>query len=208
MDWWAAALSWEDQRVLRMLGVFLAVLGAVLVSPHGFRRMLYLTGQWALRVWWAIRGDKSSVRIYSANISTGALSARVVGHTDIPADAAVQEQVNLLIAAYTNLHGVVQRDYTELDGKIAELRSLLGSVDERVEEMLARMKEQQEQAVSLDAAGLPVIAWGIILSGVPQELAGSPDVGWFFIIVGILLAIAMARKTVLDGAWRKKGSEA
>lgn len=208
MDWWAAALSWEDHRVLRTLGVFLAVLGAVLVSPHGFKRLVYLTQQWIAGIYWAIRGRSIAVFAPVARATTGKLSARGVASTSIPPDASTEEKVRLLELDLNQLKSTVQNDYDELSGKISKLGGLVGNVDQRVEVLLARLQQERDQTVTLDAAGLPVIAWGIILSGVPQELAADPQIGWFFIVLGLILGFAMLRKTVRDGAWSKKGSEA
>lgn len=208
MDWWATALSWEDERILRTTGVALAVLGAILVSPHGFKRMLYVLEQWVLHVWWAIRGHSVNIHVPAAFAATGRLHARAVAVQNIPPDASVEEKVRILQVEIENLRNTVQGDYEEFSGKISELRALVGTLDQRTEELLARLKKDQEQAASLDAAGLPVITWGILLSGVPQELAANPGWGWFFILVGIVLGVAMFRKTVRDGAWDKKASEA
>lgn len=204
----ATALSWEDERILRITGVLLAVFGAILVSPHGFKRLLYVIKEWMIRVWRAIRGGSVNIAPTAGTASVGAHNPRVQTGTNIPPDAPVEEQVRLLRTALGNLQVLVDDDYKELSGKIDKLTNLVRSVDTRTETLHKRMQQAQEEATSIDAAGLPVIAWGIILSGVPQELAGEPQVGWFFIVVGLILAVAMFRKTIRDGAWRKKSSEA
>lgn len=69
------------------------------------------------------------------------------------------------------------------------------------------MVTAQEDAAPGDAAGILVIAWGILLSGIPKELAFWPRVGWLAIVAAVLLAIAITRKTTRNGVWHKKARE-
>ncbi len=67
--------------------------------------------------------------------------------------------------------------------------SRISRSDERTDVRLARMKKDQEGPAWLDATGLPVFTWGLILRGVPQELAATPEWSWLFVLVGIFRGV-------------------
>lgn len=213
------ALRWEDEVILRAVGVLLAFLGAVLTSPHGWKRMVFLTKFWSksifirAQLWLSkylrfIRRPSTTVHAGSASAGAGALSARVVAGTTIPQDATTEEKVVLLEVALRNLQNLVNSDYENLDKKVTEVKSLVSQVSDQTAELHAKMVKAQEEAASIDAAGIPVIVSGIILSGIPRELATFPVMGWAALAGSAILAVAMTRKTIKDGAWGKKGSEA
>lgn len=213
------ALRLEDELVLRVAGVLLAGLGAVLTSPHGWKRMVFLTGFWLkskyiqIQMWLSkylkfIRRPPTIVRATSASASAGALSARVVAENRIPPEATTEEKLVIMEVALRNLQNLVNSDYENLNNKVTEVKSLLGEVSEKTAELHTKMIKAQEEAASIDAAGIPVIAAGILLSGIPRELAIFPIAGWITLTLSIVLAYAMTRKTIRDGAWGKKGSEA
>lgn len=215
----AHALSWGDELILRAVGVALALLGAVLTSPHGWKRMLFLSRFWlkalVIRVqMWLSKYFKfiprPSTTVYpgSALSGGGIFTARVMAGIYIPADATPERKIELLEVALKNLHAVVNGDYENLDKKISDVKALVSEVNDKTAELQAKMVKAQEEAASIDAAGIPVIAAGVLLSGIPKELAMLPSVGWAILAGSMYLAIAMTRKTIKDGAWGKKGSEA
>lgn len=213
------ALTWEDELILRATGVLLALLGAVLTSPHGWKRMLFLIKFWlksrliVAQMWLSqyfkfIRRPSTTVYAGSAGGGTGTLSARVVAGTNIPPDASLETKLALMEVALRNLQNLVNSDFDHLDKKVTEVKNLVSEVSDKTAELHAKMVKAQEDAASIDAAGIPVIAFGVLLSGIPRELATFPVVGWIVLASSIGLAFAMTHKTIKDGAWGKKGSEA
>lgn len=218
MDVWNL-LGWEDELILRAVGVLLALLGAVLTSPHGFKRMLFLIKFWlksrlTVAQMWLSKHFKfihrPSITAYADSIfgGNGTLTGRGFAGITIPVDATTEEKVVLLEAALRNVQNLVNSDYENLDKKVTEVKNLVSEVSEKTAELHAKMVKGQEEAASLDAAGIPVIASGIFLSGIPRELALYPIAGWVFVALSVILAFAMTRKTINDGSWGKKGSEA
>lgn len=212
-------LGWWDERILRVAGVALAVLGAVLVSPHGFKRMLYLLGHWAtsirvrFQMWLShylkfVKRPSITAQADSIVGSGGVFSARGVQGINIPANADNEFKFRILEEALRGLQDRMEDDYAKNGMEFTRLGGLIGAVDQKTAELHAQMVKAQTDSAAIDAAGLLVIAWGIILSGIPQELAGYPVVGWTVLVLGAMLACAMTRKTIKDGAWSKKANEA
>lgn len=67
-------------------------------------------------------------------------------------------------------------------------------------ELRRLLDERERQAARIDARGLPVVGFGILLSGVPDELASFLyPFGWLLPIFGIVITV-----TAGVSAWRER----
>jgi hypothetical protein len=68
---------------------------------------------------------------------------------------------------------------------IASLQSTLNDELTGVRQFLA---SREQEMVGFNADGLPFVAWGILLSGIPQQIASIPvHIGWLFPAVGAVM---------------------
>ncbi len=62
-----------------------------------------------------------------------------------------------------------------------------------IAELRQQLAERDHEGARIDARGLPVIGFGILLSGIPDELASIPwGLGWVFPILGLGAGVAAA----------------
>lgn len=117
-----------------------------------------------------------------------------------------------LEARVSRLHELMDQAYEEI-GKvrqearngIAELRQV---VEQHAGELRAAHQAHQEshaaeqrQAARADARGLWPVGLGIVMTGIPDELAALTPLGWLFAVGGPLFAIGMA-----GWVWRQRGT--
>ncbi|MFF1831099.1 hypothetical protein [Paenarthrobacter sp. NPDC058040] len=211
-------LKWEDELILRAGGVVLALLGAVLTSPHGWKRLLFLIKFWLksrvviVQMWLSqhlrfVRAPSTTASVASIVSANRELTMRGTAQFVIPQDATTEAKIALLEVALRNLQNTVNSDFSHVENKLSEVASLVRDATERTTELHTRILTTQDEAASIGAAGIPVIAFGILLSGIPRELAICPVVGWAVLAGSVFLGYAMTRKTIKDGAWTKKGSQ-
>jgi hypothetical protein len=85
----------------------------------------------------------------------------------------------------------VSEETTNRERQVAELHRWL---DEAASETRRMFDELAEEGARIDARALPIIGLGIVLSGMPDEVAALP-LGWLCPSVGLLFA------GVLTGHW-------
>lgn len=72
------------------------------------------------------------------------------------------------------------------DGLQNEIKEAEARVTGRVEQLSSELRGEQGQASRVDARGLGPIALGIVLTGLPDELASIASLGYAAIAVSIL----------------------
>lgn len=196
-------------EVNRLVGVLIAVVGAVVVAPSGTRLLLEWSWGWVRRRGQQIQDQLA--RVFPAlrrnltitaepaglavAVATGWGSATVSRPWDpsAPVDERIEALRQHILEIEESLTGVGQ----QLSQQTAASEGADAELDERLraegDELRRRLDEQERQSARIDARGLPVIAAGIFLSGVPDELASIPlGFGWPFPVLGIGLALAAA----------------
>lgn len=94
-----------------------------------------------------------------------------------------------------------ERIYKSINDHEAELQRIEQLWQESSLEINKRLKQKDDQSAEIDAAGLPVIAAGVFLSGVPTELALVPPIGWVVLVAAIIATAWAIRKSEEGGAW-------
>jgi hypothetical protein len=60
------------------------------------------------------------------------------------------------------------------------------TLEEKTAELRLLVEEKERESAQIDARALPVVGFGILLSGIPEELASIPfGLGWIFLIVDV-----------------------
>lgn len=200
--------------VNRWVGVVIAVVGAVVVAPTGTRLLLESNWEW-------LRHRGNQVRVQLARflpflrrkVSTQVASSMGIASTfgvTLTASsrawrpmAPVDERIEALHQHITEVEGrlnevsqQLRQETSERGRVVAELEATLKA---EMAELRRLLKEQERQSARIDARGLPIIALGIVLSGIPDEFASIPyGIGWLAPVLGSAAAMAAGMR-----AWRE-----
>jgi hypothetical protein len=181
------------------VGIGIAFVGAAISGREGAKHVA-TTG----RDWFRARVLRRPTIIVPSDSGHAqiALGVELSAHGDAwRADGPLEEKVELLRGRIAGVEGrlgelkrqtasdlaAIRRDVTELEQQLrGEHAQLLHSLD-----------AADVESARVDARGLPIIAWGILLSGAPSQLASLPfHLGWIFPVLGIgvtaLLLISVA----------------
>jgi hypothetical protein len=115
-----------------------------------------------------------------------------------PADERLEALRQHLIEVEGRLNEVRRqlRDETHArEQSVAELeRRIRGELEQLQQSIISR----DQQSARIDARGLPVIAAGIVLSGLPDDLAGFLyPLGWLWVIITVVVSVGVS-----VSAWR------
>lgn len=175
-----------------------------MVAPQAFIGILTSTGARAIGVLRAAqhaakrllrrpRHQTVEIRSVSAAASIGA-----TGHVTATAirwrpDAPVLEQIAMVrdeIADVRKTVSSVEKAVNlERQQRAAAVAAVEATVATKVVELHDRIDAQEAQSQELDTRGLPPIAVGIVLSGVPDELAHFTWLGWLLLAAALWLTL-------------------
>lgn len=198
----------------RWVGVAIAVVGSVVVAPTGTVLLWRSATDWMLQRKHQLCGQlarflpflRRDVTIHATS-ATGAASAFGSATVTVSArawhpGAPVDERIEALRQHITEVEGQLNEVTRNLREETASRERLAVELKRTLEEKtteLSRLDEEKErESAQIDARGLPVIGFGILLSGIPDELASIPlGFGWIFPILGV----GAAAHTIVH-AWR------
>jgi hypothetical protein len=207
--------------ITRYLGVAIAALGVLVVAPEGAKLLLQQgrllpkqgaeLGRRMLARLLPSRGRHIELSINDGISSSDASGTLVLSGTAWIPDAPVDERIELLREQIAQVNQRLQEvdqkgqeGREALEGKLAALERDLGN------DLAAVRITQDERARSsaeADARALPVIALGVILTGIPDEMAGLPPALWAVMVGGaVLIGLTAAwsavnrRRAALPGA--------
>lgn len=194
-------------EVNRWVGVIIAVVGAVVVAPEGAGELRKDVWVWLRQRGQRVRGaltrflpflqQSGHTVAHPTGIASSMSAGRPVlaGHGQVwDPSAPVEEQIKALRQYITEirkqLEGVTTRLGQETSDREQSTADLEAQLEARIRELRRLLDEREYQSARIDARGLPVIAFGIVLSGLPDRLAQIPFyLGWALPIAGILLAV-------------------
>lgn len=198
----AAGPSLTNSDVIRWIGVAIAVAGIILATPGGIASAWHSTKRWNRKM--RALGRRLLRRPQQITGSVGAILARLnlsgsaFAHKwqrwlpragpDLKIDI-LHQQVEILLEEIGKLHAKVDQIGRDLRKEIQEAEERVMGQVRRVE---SEFHGERTRASRVDARGLGPIACGIILTGLPDELAGvAPDgwLGWLVVAVGTLWVI-------------------
>ncbi len=202
--------DWLD-LVTRIVGVLVALLGAVIGAPNGVGT--YIVGgraRWrqVKRVVGRLR-DKIRRR-RSATVNAAAAVAFGSGGTLWGTGTAIgfappltmQERLTVVEKMLDELRGNLDERVSELQAADAALgeriERLRSTIDRTASRILRRLDREAERSGRVDARALPLIGTGVLLTALSAEISGS---GWVWWLVWMLLiggGIALSLWVVTD----------
>jgi hypothetical protein len=210
----AAKPGVTESDVFRWIGVAVAVAGVVLATPDGSAAAWLLVKGWvkgwSRRAWTFGRrllGRPGSVTSGTAVLAgSGTTTGRARGYKwqpwreDARADVKIDilhRQVDLLLEQISELHSLLDRIG---DGLRKEVREAEGRATDQVRQLAAELRGERSRASRVDARGFGPIALGIILTGLPDELAATADgwLGWLTVAVAAIWIASVSRSWLRD----------
>jgi hypothetical protein len=113
----------------------------------------------------------------------------------------LRQRVDLLQEEISNLERQIDRTGDDLR---RELREAERRVIAQVQELAAEVRGERSRSSRVDARGFGPIALGIILTGLPGELAAVPD-GWLGCVI---VAVAVLWIVRVSPRWREDFTQA
>lgn len=182
--------------VIRWVGVAVAVLGVILATPDGIAWSWLWVKNKRRSTWRSVR------RVFrrGGQVVAGTASASGVGTMTGTADGyawreweekasnhvkidILHQQAELLLKQVIEVRAQTRRNAEELRKDICDAES---RVVAQVHDLTLELRGERIQASHVNARGLGPVALGIILTGLPGELATIAPIGWLAIVVASL----------------------
>ena len=196
---------------IRWAGVAIAVAGALIATPDGTSvawHWIIGGGNWArarlarflpfLRRTISVeeKRDKDS----GGSAERQSVTRRIEWNTLAPDKDKIEllrQQVELLLQAVAAVRQEVRDREAVLLMAIEQAEVRLRDAHQ---ELAGRLEAKERRAAQVDARGIWPIGFGIVLTGLPGELAEVAWVGWLFVAAGIALTFWMVRAVLTDQA--------
>jgi hypothetical protein len=196
---------------IRWAGVAIAVAGALIATPDGTSAVWHWVtsaGNWIrdrlarflpfLRR--TISGEAKLFGDSGAGAEHMIVDRRIAWNTlaqDKDKIELLHQQVELLLQQVADVR-------QEIRDSEAALRTAIEQAEARLrdahQELTGRLEAKERRAARVDARGIWPIGFGIVLTGLPSELADVAVVGWLFVAAGIALTLWMGRAVMTDQA--------
>jgi hypothetical protein len=125
----------------------------------------------------------------SASLSASARISVAKGwNPTAPVDARIEILLQRIIEAEGQLDAITRNVSDESSARKAAIEEVERKFQTRA--LRSAIENQERYAALLDARGLPSLAIGIVLSGVPDDLARIPlHLGWLLPVIGVAAAL-------------------
>ena len=197
----AASPGVTTSDVLRWIGVSVAVAGVVLATPDGIASAWLVLKNRRRQAWTAA---KRILRRPGRNVGVGGVTAKAMttagrGYADVwqpwREEACDPAKIDILHKQVVMLKGRIDEVRNQADRSADELRQEIhkaeGRVTGHVQQLTGELRSQRTQSSRVDARGLGPIALGIILTGLPDELASVEPLGWLIAAVAIIWTVTV-----------------
>ena len=220
---WLLDYFWNSTELLtgfnKVGGVLMALTGAALVVPHGVRTLR----RWAVgrvrrffrRVGTAVRslrdlffppkGRHINVELSSAGSMASVGTPTITVGDSWPEAESADARIQWLYMRLGQVEMSLRDNVANLEAADSKLRADLQSLRAELLEMItaiqAKLADNDARAVQIDAIGFLPISAGIILTGVPDELAKWGTAGWLIWMFFALITIASVKYSKDSGIW-------
>jgi uncharacterized coiled-coil protein SlyX len=207
----------EVEAVTRWVGVTITLVGAFIVSPAG---TVALLGRWRGQTVEALRHAEDAVRrlvrrprtlritgqsgiasAFGTGTGTLTVTGTAIGYAP---DLSVEGRLDRLEQRAADAEARITKVSTQAAAERAQLIEELGNVAEEqragTAELHARLDHAERQAVEVDAAALPVVALGVLVSGLSPDAHRLPLVLWALLLVA---AVTLTLRGVLGARTRR-----
>ena len=196
-------------------GVAMAIVGAILVAPQASKHLGYsaigkpstqLAGA-IQRLWNRLRHRDLTQVTTTVSISSESQVGTPSAAQTLPwdEDAAIEQKVQWLKDHVKHLDDVWQaraKRLEEIDQLTKqELDQLTARVYNELERLGNKIGKIERDSVMIDATGLLPILFGIILTGVPEELASFGPWGWVVWFAGAAVTVGAVIRSLLSNIW-------
>jgi hypothetical protein len=197
-----------ESDIIRWVGVAVAVAGAVLATPDGIASLWRFIKQRHGKVLAFVRHLLRLRRdaVVHGVTATGHMTMggrahvskwqpwlpRADGHLKIE---ILHKQVDIMLEQLNELRIQSYKISDDLEKKIMEAET---RVVGQVRQLSSELRGERSQASRVDARGLGPIALGIVLTGLPDELATMAAVGWLAIAASLLWTAAATPSWLRD----------
>ena len=111
-------------------------------------------------------------------------------------DADDHRKIELLHIQHDLLQDDASRFRQEMFARLASIRAEISAADERLSkahrELRMAVREKDRRAAQIDARGLWPIGFGILLTGIPAELAHFAAVGIAVAVIAVVITLSLA----------------
>lgn len=189
-----AFLTWLNKGT----GVAVAFVGALVVSPDGtlwfVRRLRTKLSRWRRR------HHHGHLELSgTATISTAGYAVVIRSWRE---DTPTKEQLEKLRNWIIDVEHSIGRVKSDLDKHKTETKKALEEAASKYEvglkELRSLIQQMEASEARIDGRALPVIGWGILLSGIPELLAKSAWATYPLCLVGIVAMFLVSMSVIRD----------
>jgi hypothetical protein len=195
----------DESDFIRWVGVAVAVVGAILATPDGVASVWRWVTQRHGEVMALAR--RLLRRPRDVNVQLGPILGTIgfggrgyvdkwqpwLPHANVDQRIDIlHKQVDILVERVDELRKQIDRAGDDLQKNIKEAET---RVAKQVRELASAVRGERSQASRVDARGLGPIALGIVLTGLPDELATVAWVGYAFIAGSVIWVVAASPST-------------
>jgi hypothetical protein len=199
-------------QVNSWVGVTAALVGAIVAAPSGVRLLLPELQAWLvslrqrIRSWLPSRRSDQTLHVPfvggTANVFLPRLTAEARGRVwsrTAPVDEQIEtlrEWINELVRRVARLEQDGRRELTNVRDELARVERSLAS---DVTSLRHRAERDTHESARIDARALPVMGVGVVLAGVPDQVASIPwHLGWLLPICAMWLTATAVAGAVRD----------
>jgi hypothetical protein len=213
----APTLGNTESDWIRRIGALTGLIGAVIAAWHGAIWVARGTRDFGVKWWrnmraqlanfWLCLRRKPTTR--QVSLADAGAGASMIGTATTSASglvwnpgASAGEKADILYSEILKIYErineldqTVRTNHTEIQALVETQVGEVREAHRRLEALLAA-KERHETRV--DGRGLLLVAAGILLTGMPDELAHYPALGWTITALAALLTAVVLRAVIRD----------
>jgi uncharacterized membrane protein YccC len=198
------------EQLVRIVGVIVSLIGAWIVSPQGARHraeqivahMIRALQAIQLRIRRLLRRPKTHHAFGSstAGVSATAHATRTTAPRPVIWSSAdtIEEQIERLRVRINELDAILASARNEVDQHrnafSVELAKLRAELVAELRTLRQRMDRSEAATTESDSRALPVIGFGILLSGMSNEISEYAWLAWIAVAAGCAVAVWATRR--------------
>jgi hypothetical protein len=186
---------------IRRVGVLIALIGAGVAAPNGLFWLMQTTRSTGISVWLkfrAVLGYPVTRHMTDVDGGMAVMLAKMTVGAEAMAwspNASADEKADLLYKQMVEAYQKIESVRRECETRDGETRALIegraGKLEASYHELRRLLEAQEHWEARVDGRGLLLIGLGILLTGVPDELAAFALIGWLMVAFSALSAVVI-----------------